>query len=167
MLQALPHTALWHRLEKEGRLLDERGNINQTTLMNFVPTRPVEEIALEYVEAFRALYEPKKYLDRVYRYFLKLGAPQVHPPFQWPKWVVVRALLIVFWRQGIKRETRWMFWHHLFQMLLKNPAVLEQYVTVCAHNEHFLEYRDIVKAQIETQLEAFRQFEAERTAMVA
>jgi len=154
MLQALPHTALWHRLDKEGRLLAKDGNINQTTLMNFVPTRPVEEIAQEYVEAFCQLYEPHQYLNRVYRYFLKLGAPRVKPPFRWPEWVIVRALLIVIWRQGILRSTRWAFWHHLVHILLKNPGVVEQYLAVCAHNEHFLEYRDIVRQQIADQLAA-------------
>ncbi|MEB3163460.1 MAG: B12-binding domain-containing radical SAM protein [Prochlorothrix sp.] len=156
MLQALPHTALWHRLEKEGRLIQGSGNINQTTLMNFVPTRPVEEIAQEYVEAFSALYEPQQYLDRVYRYFLKLGAPKVQTPFQWPQWVVVRALAIVIWRQGVVRATRWQFWHHLLHMLWQNPAVVEQYITVCAHNEHFLEYRDIVRQQIASQLAEYQ-----------
>jgi len=157
MLQALPHTALWHRLEKEGRLRAADGNINQTTLMNFVPTRPVEDIAREYVEAFCALYEPVQYLNRVHRYFLKLGAPRVQTPFQWPAWVVVRALLIVIWRQGVRRSTRWLFWHHLWDIWRRNPGVLEQYVTVCAHNEHFLEYRDIVRQQIEAQLAAYAQ----------
>ena len=44
MLQALPNTALWHRLQKEGRLLEgsEEANINQTTLTNFIPSRPLE-----------------------------------------------------------------------------------------------------------------------------
>ncbi len=152
MLQALPHTALWHRLDREGRLQEKEGNINQTTLMNFVPTRPVDDIAREYVEAFGQLYEPHQYLDRVYRYFLKLGAPRVKPPFKWPDWVTVRALSIVIWRQGFKRSTRWRFWHHLFSMLAKNPAVVEQYVVLCAHNEHFMEYREIVRQQIESQL---------------
>ncbi|HEY9824709.1 MAG TPA: B12-binding domain-containing radical SAM protein, partial [Stenomitos sp.] len=154
MLQALPNTALWHRLEKEGRLHSQSGNINQTTLMNFVPTRPVEEIAHEYVEAFWQLYEPRQYLDRVYRYFLKLGAPRVKPPFQWPDPIIVRALLLVCWRQGIVRNTRWMFWHHLVNILIRNPSVAEQYLAVCAHNEHFIEYRQIVRQQIEAQLDA-------------
>ncbi|HIK53561.1 MAG TPA: B12-binding domain-containing radical SAM protein [Synechococcales cyanobacterium M55_K2018_004] len=162
MLQALPNTALWHRLEKEGRLIDKDGNINQTTLMNFVPTRPVEEIAREYVSAFRQLYDPVQYLNRVYRYFLKLGAPRVKPPFKLPEWVVLKALLLVFWRQGIKRETRWLFWHHLIHILIKNPAVVEQYVTVCAHNEHFLEYREIVKNQIEAQLAEYERMKQGR-----
>jgi len=167
MLQALPHTALWHRLKKEGRLREKDGNINQTTLMNFVPTRPVEEIAGEYVAAFRQLYEPVQYLNRVYRYFLKLGAPRVKPKPQLPKWVVVRALLLVFWRQGVVRRTRWLFWHHLIHVAIANPGVLEQYVTVCAHNEHFLEYRDIVQQQIEAQLAEFERLEQEQSAQTA
>ncbi len=157
MLQALPHTALWHRLEKEGRLIDKVGNINQTTLMNFVPTRPVEDIAQEYVEAFCQLYEPRKYLDRVHRYFLKLGPARVKSSFKLPDPAVIRALLIVCWRQGIKRSTRWAFWHHLIDILKSNPKVTEQYLAVCAHNEHFMEYREIVRRQIENQLAAYRQ----------
>ncbi|MGJ3245021.1 MAG: B12-binding domain-containing radical SAM protein [Elainellaceae cyanobacterium] len=153
MLQALPNTALWHRLEKEGRLRDGKdGNINQTTLMNFVPSRPLEDIANEYVNAFWQIYDPKKYLDRTYRHFLKLGAPRCKAPFKLPSRVDLRALLIVVWRQGIKRDTRLMFWHHLFSIIKHNPSVFDRYLAVCAHNEHFLEYRQIVKDQIQSQL---------------
>ena len=161
MLQALPLTALWSRLEKENRLRDStRLDINQTTLMNFVPTRPIEDIANEYIEAFWTLYEPKTYLDRVYRCFLKLGAPQHESSFTMPNWVDIRALAIVIWRQGIKRNTRWKFWHHLFSIFRHNPAVWEHYLTMCAHNEHFLEYRQIVKDEIEAQLAEFQIQEA-------
>lgn len=157
MLQALPNTALWHRLEKEGRLRDGKdGNINQTTLMNFEPTRPLEDIANEYVDAFWRLYDPHQYLDRNYNCFLKLGAPRAHPAATLPSWVDLRALGIVIWRQGIKRDTRWKFWHHLFSIMRNNPGVWEHYLTLCAHNEHFLEYRQIVKDQIESQLAEFR-----------
>ncbi|MGB3206647.1 MAG: DUF4070 domain-containing protein [Crinalium sp.] len=152
MLQALPNTALWHRLEKEGRLWKKGGNINQTTLMNFAATRPLEDIAREYVEAFWTLYDPELYLDRTYRCFLMLGAPKVKAPFKMPEWVDLRALLIVIWRQGVKRNTRWKFWHHLFSIIKHNPGVWEHYITVCAHNEHFLEYRQIVRDEIEAQV---------------
>jgi radical SAM superfamily enzyme YgiQ (UPF0313 family) len=156
MLQALPNTALWHRLQKEGRLRENQdGNINQTTLMNFIPTRPLEDIAKEYVDAFCALYDPIKYLDRTYRCFLIMGSPKWKAPFKMPDWVIVKALLIVIWRQGIKRETRWKFWHHLFSIIKHNPQVAEHYLATCAHNEHFLEYRQIVRDQIESQLAAY------------
>ncbi len=154
MLQALPDTALWHRLEGEGRLksTQKHANINQTTLINFVPTRPVEEIAQEYIEAFWQLYEPHSYLDRVYRCFLKLGAPKAKPASKLPSWTDLRALAILVWRQGIKRSTRWKFWHHLFSIIKQNPAVWKHYLTICAHNEHFMEYRQIVRDQIQEKL---------------
>jgi radical SAM superfamily enzyme YgiQ (UPF0313 family) len=156
MLQALPNTALWHRLKKEGRLRENiQSNINQTTLMNFIATRPLAEIAREYIEAFCALYDPIKYLDRTYRCFLMLGSPKWTAPAKMPALVEIKALMIVIWRQGIKRETRWKFWHHLFSILWHNPKVYAQYLSTCAHNEHFLEYRQIVREQIESQLAAY------------
>jgi radical SAM superfamily enzyme YgiQ (UPF0313 family) len=162
MLQALPLTALWARLEKEQRLRDStRQDINQTTLMNFIPTRPLEEIAEEYIDAFWTLYEPKRYLDRVHRCFLKLGAPPYEAPSSLPSWVDLKALAIVIWRQGFKRSTRWQFWHHLASIIRHNPGVWEHYLTMCAHNEHFLEYRQIVKDEIEAQLAEFKTQEVE------
>jgi radical SAM superfamily enzyme YgiQ (UPF0313 family) len=156
MLQALPNTALWHRLSKEGRLQENKdGNINQTTLMNFTPTRPLEDIAREYVEAFCTLYDPVSYLDRTYRCFLIMGCSSWTAPAKKTDWVVVKALLIVIWRQGFKRETRWKFWHHLFSIIKHNPRVAEHYLSACAHNEHFLEYRQIVRDEIESQLDEY------------
>jgi radical SAM superfamily enzyme YgiQ (UPF0313 family) len=156
ILQALPHTALWYRLEKEGRLLNASMDGNQMALMNFTPTRPVEDIAREYVNAFCTLYEPERFLDRVYRHFLPMTPPRCKPPGQIPSRAELRALAIIIWRQGFKRSTRWKFWHHLFSMIRRNPGVWDQYLTVCAHAEHFIEYRQIVRDQIEAQLAEFQ-----------
>jgi radical SAM superfamily enzyme YgiQ (UPF0313 family) len=154
MLQALPNTALWTRLETEGRLINpKKFDINQTTLINFVPTRPVEEIAQEYIETFWQLYDPERYLERTYRCFLKLGAPKCHPPGKFPSLVDLKALAIVIWRQGLKRKTRWKFWLYLFSIIKHNPAVWDHYLTLCAHNEHFLEY---VRTEIEQQLAEYK-----------
>jgi hypothetical protein len=101
------------------------------------------------------LYEPERFLDRTYRHFLMLGAPKCNAPAKFPSWVDLRALLIIAWRQGVKRKTRWKFWHHLFSIIKNNPGVWDHYLTVCAHNEHFLAYRQIVRDQIEDQLAGF------------
>ena len=165
MLQALPDTALWHRLEREGRLQGQSANINQTTLMNFVPTRPIEEIAQEYVASFMRLYDPQNFLERTYRHYRILGEAPCHKnpkkrkkkakkPFDWS---AIRALLIICWRQGLLRETRSSFWRYLWQMLRHNRRGVASYLTVCAQAEHFLEYRQIVKAQIEAQLVDYQQ----------
>ncbi len=165
MLQALPDTALWHRLEKEGRLLGQSADINQATLMNFVPTRAIEEITEEFIQTFWDLYDPLTVLNRTFRHFLMLGeaqrrnyqnrttsagAPDIN-------WVTIRAFLIIVWRQGIKRKTRLRFWLNLAVMLWRYPAVAANYVSVCAQAEHFLDFRQIVRANIETQLAAYLQ----------
>ncbi|OKH25622.1 B12-binding domain-containing radical SAM protein [Hydrococcus rivularis NIES-593] len=151
MLQALPNTALWHRLEKEGRLLAEKSGMNQTTLMNFVPTRPIEDIAREYIEGFWQLYDPERYLDRTFRHFMKLRAPKHSGEFRL-RLREIRALLILIWRQGMLRKTRWKFWINLFKILRYNPRVTDHYIKVCAFIEHFYDYRQIVRDQINAQL---------------
>jgi radical SAM superfamily enzyme YgiQ (UPF0313 family) len=168
MLQALPDTALWHRLEKEGRLRSKSGNINQTTLMNFVPTRSIEEIAREFIDAFWELYEPQKFLDRTYRHFLLLGEatyPKKGKSSQKKmNWVAIRALATIAWRQGILRETRWQFWRNLWNLYRCNPGGISSYLGVCAQIEHFLEYREIVRHEIETQLAEYLAEEAKLEA---
>jgi len=165
MLQALPNTGLWHRLEKEGRLIQEKTDargVNQTNLLNFQPTRPIRQIANEYVQAFCSLYEPNAYIDRVAHYYRKLGTPQWHAFYDprkadrpsLPAWTDLRALAIVIWRQGVKRDTRWRFWRSLLSIARSNPKNLEQFLVVLAHNEHFMEYRSIVTREIADQLAA-------------
>ena len=132
--------------------------------MNFVPTRPVEEIAQEYVHAFCTLYEPSRFLARTYRHFLHLAPSPCPVPFRFPSRADLRALAIVIWRQGFQRSTRWQFWRQLFSILQHNPGVWDHYVTVCAHAEHFIEYRQIVHDQIEAQLAEYR---AEQERQVA
>ncbi|KAF3887497.1 MULTISPECIES: B12-binding domain-containing radical SAM protein [Nostocales] len=153
MLQALPSTALWERLQKEGRLQNGKANINQTTLTNFIPTRPIKELAGEYVRCFWKLYEPKRYLARVFRHFMAMKPTPHKKKFRIPQFKYIRALLIIFWRQGIKRNTRFQFWRQLFSILWHNPGVFEAYFISCAHLEHFIEYREIVREEIEAQLE--------------
>ncbi len=162
MLQALPGTALWKRLEAENRLRNTDVNLNQTTLTNFLPDRPIEEIAQEYVRAFRDLYEPRKYLDRTYRHYRILGRAACHRNRQrkkarWKKvdWRQLYAFSIIVWRQGILRRTRLAFWGHLFSMLRHNPGGVPSYLSVCAYLEHFILYRESVKECIESQLEPF------------
>ncbi|GCE65020.1 hypothetical protein OMCYN_00944 [cyanobiont of Ornithocercus magnificus] len=155
MLQALPNTALWHRLEKEGRLVENESaakGVNQTNLLNFRPTRPIRDIANEYVEAFWALYEPSAYMDRVYSYYLKMGPPRWKATPKLPSWTDIQALTIVIWRQGMRRSTRWRFWRYILGIRRRNPALLEQFLIVLAHNEHFIEYRTIVQQEIRDQL---------------
>jgi radical SAM superfamily enzyme YgiQ (UPF0313 family) len=159
MLQALPGTALWDRLIREGRLRDAgTASGNQTYLTNFETTRPLAEVAEEFVEAFERLYEPRTYLDRTWRYFLALGrgrrvaAPALAPPSREELRRTLPAMVRIFWRQGVVRSTRWRFWHHLVSIGRHCPSLVSDYITVCALNEHFLHFRRIVREGLGAQL---------------
>lgn len=154
MLQALPNTALWKRLQKEGRLLEESQETHghQMTLTNFVTTRSQEELAREYVSCFWELYEPKRYLARVHRHFMRMKPAPHKAPLRRLELVELRAMLIVFWRQGLKRNTRFQFWRQLFSILRRNSSVFVPYLSNCALIEHFIEYRQTVHDEIEEQI---------------
>jgi hypothetical protein len=129
-----------------------------------VPTRPLEEIAYEYMDAFDELYEPSKFLDRTYRHFLTLGKATYPDKGKGRKkplsWIVIRAFLTICWRQGAVRSTRWQFWRNLWSMLQVNPGGVSSYLAVCAQIEHFLEYRGIVRQEIGAQIAEFLEGEA-------
>lgn len=157
MLQALPDTGLWKRLHASNRLLGERiGDINQTTLLNFIPTRPVKEIATEYVNGFWELYDPKRYLNRTYRHYMHLrhGKFPKKPKNATKKLDLtnLKALLTIFWRQGVVRETRFLFWVRLAQMFKHNRGGVGSFISTCAQGEHLLSYRHRVRQQIQAQL---------------
>lgn len=154
MLQALPHTALWKRLQAEGRLIESRQETqgHQMALTNFVPTRPVEELASEYLSCFWELYEPSRYLSRVYRHYMGLKSTPHQVPFRMLEPIELRAVWLIFWRQGFKRQTRYQFWRQLMAIIQHRPRVLVSYLSNCALGEHFFHYRQIVRDEIEAQL---------------
>ncbi|MFB2896274.1 B12-binding domain-containing radical SAM protein [Aerosakkonemataceae cyanobacterium BLCC-F50] len=157
ILQALPNTQLWHRLEKEQRLVEGVGITkvgDQNTLMNFIPTRPVAEIAKEYLEGFWNLYEPKNYLKRCFKQCLKINSPaERKQTMQFPLGKGLRLVSQVIWHQGIRSpEIRRQFWQQLLTILLIKPQLLNMYLGLCAAGEHFWEYRVLARERISEQL---------------
>ncbi len=156
ILQALPNTALWERLKKEQRLIDSNGHPtgDQNTLMNFIPTRPITEIAKEYVQGIWTMYEPENYLRRCLQQCLKITPLKHHQQtMKFPVGKGLRLVAQLIWHQGIRRpEIRGQFWHQLWIILLKKPQALNMYLGLCAAGEHFWEYRALAKERITQQM---------------
>ena len=152
LLQALQNTAMWKRLRKEERLVTGLGTIHQGAIMNFIPTRPVEEITKEYIAAFWHLYEPLPYLKRTFCHFrmMKGWRGKTNRPLTHHEWQLFSTIC---WRQGILRSTRLRFWCQLVVIALTKPRLLYDYLTVLGLGEHFFSYRHVVKAQLLSQLE--------------
>ncbi|MGI0484086.1 B12-binding domain-containing radical SAM protein [Pantanalinema rosaneae CENA516] len=156
ILQALPNTALWERLQQERRLIEgsQLATGDQNTLMNFVPTRPLTEIAEEYVEGLWTLYEPRNYLRRCFQQCLKLHFQKNHKQtMQFPLNKGLKLVMQLIWHQGIRRPAiRRQFWWQLWIILFQKPQVLNTYLGLCAAGEHFWEYRALARERMTQQL---------------
>ncbi|MBF2028377.1 MAG: B12-binding domain-containing radical SAM protein [Oscillatoriales cyanobacterium C42_A2020_001] len=156
LLQALQNTAMWNRLKQEGRLQQGLGTFHQGAIMNFVPTRPVEEITREYIDAFWEIYSPEPYLKRTFRHFMMMNGwrGKSDRSITAEEWRLFWKLL---WRQGVVRSVRLRFWWQLAAIALRKPRLLTEYLATLGIGEHFFNYRYEVRAQLEKQLETLKQ----------
>jgi len=156
LLQALHNTAMWTRLKQEDRLHEGLATVYQGSLMNFKPTRPVEEIVTEYIDCFWNLYEPLPYMKRTFRHFMMMDGqrPKMQRRLTWHE---LKLFPVVCWRQGLVRETRWRFWWQLIAIALQKQHLLYDYFVALSLGEHFFTFRHTVKAQLEEQLATFKQ----------
>ena len=148
LLFALPNTPLTKRLQKQNRF---KFNTPQRVgeLPNFVLTRPLEEVIDEYVNCLKLLYDPKIFIRRLKRNCLMMGEGSkrkkrklIREKFE------VRAAFILLWRHGAKRESRWLFWSALIEILWKNPSAFRRYISCCGEFEHHLAYGQSLKQQL-------------------
>jgi radical SAM superfamily enzyme YgiQ (UPF0313 family) len=162
ILQALPNTNLWDRLQKEGRLIEKRtSGDTQEYLLNFIPTRPVEEIVAEYTAAIDRLYEPSRYLERAYRYFLamrptrafaakqqgvvkKHGSGTKKARLQKTNLRDLAGLAQLIWWHGILAGYRSQFWRQLLGVYRQNPSRLVSYLICLGIGENMFQYREEV-----------------------
>jgi radical SAM superfamily enzyme YgiQ (UPF0313 family) len=65
LLNALPDTQLWKRLDREGRLLGEASGNNTNCSLNFVTKMDPSRLIEGYQSIMRTIYSPKEYYQRV------------------------------------------------------------------------------------------------------
>jgi len=159
ILTAVPGTALWDRLQQEGRLLPhlDVGEFHGQ-VMNFRPHRPESEIRGEWREAIDFLYEPSSFLKRTYRYIL--GTRPTRRTLAQAKGVILPPVgkrsrplrtdslrdgwnfLKLIWRQGVAAEYRGQFWKQLWGVYRHNPSRLLRYINLLFLGENLFEIRE-------------------------
>ncbi len=65
-----------------------------------------------------------------------------------------KVSLFIFWKFGVVDQTRWQFWSNLFKAIWLNPSQVENFVRLYAFREHFADYRQIIRDEINAQLNA-------------
>lgn len=135
LLTALPHTKLWHRLRREGRLEQEStGNNTEAAGLNFRPRLSREFLQAGYRDLMQKLYEPKAYYQRI-RTFLdhhRPNGPRLHLSR-----ADLEALLKSFWVLGVRHRGRRHYWRFLCGTLIRRPRQFPQAIELAIIGYHF------------------------------
>jgi len=153
LLAALPNTQLTRRLAREGRLPTEgfyvhTGDVDQATSgLNFLPTRPRAEILDDYTSIVRRLYAADGYFGRVLAVARRLRRRPKQTGSLRGRGADVRALAMLTWRLGCRRETAWYFWRNLLILLVTRPRNVETALQLMALFLHFRKQTEFVLAR--------------------
>ncbi len=136
LLTALPGTALWRRLEAEGRL---RANASgdQFGRPNFEPSMDEETLLRGYSDLLAELYTADAWYDRCENY-LDLSGPS--PGRRPASWSDVPTVARTLWQVGVVSPRRRRFWRLVARSVAKSPQRFAWAIAKAIIGEHMIEY---------------------------
>jgi radical SAM superfamily enzyme YgiQ (UPF0313 family) len=153
LLGALPNTALWRRLDKEGRLRGAQSG-DQFGRPNFEPALDERVLLAGYRRLLASLYTAEAFYDRCRRHLesVKL-VPAPLRPGAFP------ALLRALWGIGLRGPRRRHFWRLVLGALRRGPEIFARAVALAVMGEHMIRYTaEVVLPRLD---QALAQVEAE------
>ncbi|HJX89023.1 MAG TPA: B12-binding domain-containing radical SAM protein [Pyrinomonadaceae bacterium] len=142
MLNALPDTQLWRRLEREGRLLGEDATGNNTiSTLNFVPKMDVDKLIQGYQSIMKTIYKPREYYQRALD-SLKRTPHDTPEPSPYNLIQEVKALVRLVLKLGVIDGERKEFWRFLIQAVRKHHDRMTESLRLAAMGYHFRKLND-------------------------
>jgi radical SAM superfamily enzyme YgiQ (UPF0313 family) len=140
LLTALPGTALWRRLEREGRLRAHSDG-DAFARPNFSPTMPERELVAGYAGLLADLYTPEAYFRRSAAVVDRIGAPANSGPLLAKD---VKTALRALYRLGIRGTRRAHFWRLLLRALPRGIHAVRTAIACAVRGEHMIRYTEEV-----------------------
>ncbi|UCH49942.1 MAG: B12-binding domain-containing radical SAM protein [Betaproteobacteria bacterium] len=134
LLTALPETALYRRLAREGRILAETCGDNTSAALNFVTRLDRELMISGYRDLMHRLYAPGNYYRRIAA-FLRSFEPR--GPMPRLSFADVKAFLKSLWLLGVRHPGRSRYWMLFWSTLLLSPRKLQTAVELSILGYHF------------------------------
>jgi radical SAM superfamily enzyme YgiQ (UPF0313 family) len=167
ILQAPPTTALWDRMKKEGRLIEDSLAITNFSAPNFRPTLPLPVLLGGLSKLLFWLYEPKAFFDRAFR---SLEVWRTRPTQKAPALPLsynLRILANSMWTQGVRSSYRrdyWAFLGKLVRNYIRDDTRMWMGIMVLLSAHHFLIYArevadELERAALETQAQSAPQLQ--------
>ena len=149
LLNAPPRTRLWHRLEKEKRIIPEI-HANSTTdnadcLINFFPKMRFDLLINGYKEILNTIYTPENYYQRIYTFFKEYEPNKKFKAKLKPKAYLIVGFIKATFVLGIKDIARFHYWKLVFTSLRRFPRLLGLAITLAAQGFHFRKTYERIK----------------------
>jgi hypothetical protein len=135
LLNALPNTQLWRRLQAEGRLLKASLGNNTLVDLNFIPRMDTQELLDGYRRILQTIYNPREYFQRTSAFLAQLGRGSRSPLVFSDLVALVRSL----WRQGLLSHYRGEYWKFLVHSVRRHRQHFSKAVTLAIMGHHFFE----------------------------
>ena len=136
LLAALPDTALWHRLEREGRLIYASSGNNTDCTLNFVPVMNRWRLVNGYRALLQKLYSSPEFyrrsLDSLAYVTRSSGDLRRGKIFG-----ILSSLFKILFTLGIYDRERFQFWKYLFVVAWSYPRSVGDGIALAAMGYHF------------------------------
>jgi radical SAM superfamily enzyme YgiQ (UPF0313 family) len=167
ILMAPPTTALFDRMKREGRLIEDSQSIMQFGLPNFRTVLPLPILLRGLATLLEGLYQPDAFFERAYN-SLKVWQPLAtqKPPYLGMRYNL-QVLFSSIWRQGICSDYRLSYWRFLYRMVnlcRHSPAKIWLGFTVLLSAHHFVLYSKVVIKHLEEEAELVERSERKPVA---
>jgi radical SAM superfamily enzyme YgiQ (UPF0313 family) len=137
LLNALPDTQLWKRLEREGRLLGEDASGNNTVCtLNFITKMDPKRLISGYQEIMRTIYSPREYYERALD-SMKRTPHDASEPQHYSLVSGITSLARVAIKLGVLDSERREFWRFLAKAAAKHSDKFAESLRLAAMGYHF------------------------------
>jgi radical SAM superfamily enzyme YgiQ (UPF0313 family) len=149
-LHAMPRTALYERMEKEGRLLVEsQFSSGDTNPPNFRTKMAPAALLRGLAKTLATIYEPTTFYERAWRSMESWEVKKHQHAAQHPNATGIAAIVLrSIWRQGIRSNYRGAYWKYALKVVgnyATNPAKIWMATTLMISGHHFIPYaREVV-----------------------
>jgi radical SAM superfamily enzyme YgiQ (UPF0313 family) len=154
VLQAPPTTALFDRMKREGRLIEDSTATTNFSPPNFKTVLPLPVLLRGLSTLLTGLYTPANYFGRAMRSIESWQPRPAQRPPELPMLYNLRVFVQSIWQQGVCSNYRLAYWRFLLTAVRRwalQPAKMWLAVMVLLSANHFLKYARGVAETLEEE----------------
>jgi radical SAM superfamily enzyme YgiQ (UPF0313 family) len=149
LLNALPDTQLWKRLEREGRLLGDATGNNTICTVNFVTKMDLQKLVAGYQSIMCTIYKPREYYERALD-SMKRTVHEIPEAQNYSIFSGIASFARIATKLGLLDSERREFWR-FFIKSIRNRQRVPEFLRLAAVGYHFRKLNDSILAPVAAQ----------------